>query len=240
MSAPINTHLRLLPFLIIQFFKLAANMRIPPLLTPLLLSCFFLSLSQALVPPDQTFKFVNEGDFGDFAVEYGANYRVLSIAQSPFQLAFYNTTPNAYTLALRMAILRSESAMRWVWEANRGRPVRDNATFSLGADGNLVLADSDGSVVWQSNTANKGVVGFKLLPNGNMVLHDSSGKFLWQSFDSPTDTLLVGQSLRLGGAIKLVSRASEKLNSNGPYSFVMEKKTLNLYYKSPNSPKPMR
>ncbi|XP_038898869.1 epidermis-specific secreted glycoprotein EP1-like isoform X1 [Benincasa hispida] len=214
----------------------------PTLLTPLLLSFFFLfiSLSLALVPPNETFRFVNEGDFGDFAVEYDATYRPLSISNSPFQLMFYNTTPNAYTLALRMAILRSESAKRWVWEANRGRPVRENATFSLGADGNLILAEADGTVVWQSNTANKGVVRLELLPNGNMVLIDSNGKFVWQSFDSPTDTLLVGQSLRLGGAMKLVSRASEKSNVNGPYSFVMERKALALYYKSPNSPKPMR
>ncbi|XP_022931552.1 epidermis-specific secreted glycoprotein EP1-like [Cucurbita moschata] len=212
------------------------------LLTPLLISFFFLffSFSLALVPANETFKFVNEGDFGEFIIEYDGTYRPLSIFRFPFQLAFYNTTPNAYTLALRISIRRSESMIRWVWEANRGRPVRENATFSLSANGNLVLAEADGTVVWQSNTANKGVVGFELLPSGNMVLLDSNGKFLWQSFDSPTDTLLVGQSLRLGGPMKLVSRASEVMNVNGPYSLVMERKALSLYYKSPNSPKPMR
>ncbi|XP_008451767.2 epidermis-specific secreted glycoprotein EP1-like [Cucumis melo] len=241
----INKHHLLPPFIIpsssnFRKAEFHLNMR-PPLLTPLLLSFFFFSsLSFAIVPPNETFKFVNEGDFGDFAVEYDGTYRPLSISNSPFQLMFYNTTPNAYTLALRMAILRSESAKRWVWEANRGRPVRENATLSLGSDGNLVLAEADGTVVWQTNTANKGVVKLDLLPNGNMVLLDSNGKFVWQSFDSPTDTLLVGQSLRLGGVTKLVSRASEKLNVNGPYSFVMERKAVSLYYKSPNSPKPMR
>ncbi|KAJ6423469.1 hypothetical protein OIU84_024427 [Salix udensis] len=54
--------------------------------------------------------------------------------------------------------------------------------------------------------------------NGNMVLHDSRGNFSWQSFDSPTDTLLVGQSLRVGGVTRLVSRASEEENSNGSYN----------------------
>ncbi|XWS10912.1 hypothetical protein CRYUN_Cryun38cG0039100 [Craigia yunnanensis] len=193
--------------------------------------------ARAAVPPSATFKFVNDGEFGPFIVEYLGDYRVLSIANSPFQLAFYNTTPNAFTLALRMATTRSESLFRWVWEANRGNPVSENATFSLGTDGNLVLADADGRIAWQSNTANKGVVGFKLLPNGNMVLHDSKGKFIWQSFDHPTDTLLVGQSLRVGGPIKLVSRASAQNNVDGAYSLVMEPKGLVLQYKGLNSPK---
>ncbi|XP_050237302.1 epidermis-specific secreted glycoprotein EP1-like [Mercurialis annua] len=206
----------------------------------LLSLCFiFSSIAHASLPPSATFKYVNEGEFGEYIVEYDANYRILTPFAQPFQLAFYNTTPNAYTLALRMGTVRSESLMRWVWEANRGNPVRENATLTFGTNGNLVLADADGRIAWQTNTANKGVVGFKLLSNGNMVLHDAKGKFIWQSFDHPTDTLLVGQSLKLGGATKLVSRVSQNKNANGGYSLVMEDKTLAMYYQSPNSPKPL-
>ncbi|KAL8205423.1 hypothetical protein R6Q57_008974 [Mikania cordata] len=199
----------------------------------------FFIISQALVPSSETFTYVNEGDFGDYIVEYDANYRPLDPFRNPFQLCFYNTTPNAYTLALRMGTVRSENLMRWVWEANRGKPVRENATFSLGTDGNLVLAEANGRVVWQTNTANKGVVGFELLPNGNMVLLDKKGSFVWQSFDSPTDTLLVGQSLVPGGVSKLVSRASVTNNVDGPYSFALEAQRVALYYKSDSSPRPM-
>ncbi|KAK1439644.1 hypothetical protein QVD17_05464 [Tagetes erecta] len=207
----------------------------------LIFLCFqlFSSISEAVVPASETFTYVNQGEFGDYIVEYNANYRFLEPFSSPFQLCFYNTTPNAFTLALRMGTVRSESLMRWVWEANRGNPVRENATLTFGTDGNLVLADADGRVVWQTNTANKGVVGFQVLPTGNMVLHDGKGNFLWQSFDSPTDTLLVGQTLRAGGQNKLVSRLSEANNVDGPYSLVMEPKGLSMYYKSPNSPRPM-
>ncbi|PHU12695.1 Epidermis-specific secreted glycoprotein EP1 [Capsicum chinense] len=183
----------------------------------------------AQVPAENTFKFFNEGELGPYIVEYSADYRVLRIATTPFQLCFYNTTPNAWTLALRMGTVRSESLMRWVWEANRGNPVKENATFTFGTDGNLVLADADGRIAWQTNTANKGVTGFKLLPNGNMVLHDSKGKFLWQSFNYPTDTLLVGQTLRLSGPNKLVSRASVKNNANGPYSLVVQPRLFGVY-----------
>ncbi|XP_052178896.1 epidermis-specific secreted glycoprotein EP1-like [Diospyros lotus] len=193
--------------------------------------------SQAVVPKSKTFKVVNEGDFGQYAVEYDAYYRPLHVYDSMFHLCFYNTTPNAYTLALRMGSFRSESLLRWVWEANRGNPVGENATLALGKDGNLVLADSDGRVAWQTGTANKAVVGLKLLPNGNMVLHDAKGSFIWQSFDYPTDSLLVGQSLGLGS--KLVSRASVENNVYGAYSFAVEPKQVGLYYRSNNTPKPL-
>ncbi|KAL4366123.1 epidermis-specific secreted glycoprotein EP1 [Arachis duranensis] len=206
-----------------------------------LLTLLFLSFSivNALVPKNETFKYENSGEFGPYIVEYGANYRMISIFTSPFQVGFYNTTPNAFTLALRVGLQRSEQLFRWVWEANRGNPVGEGATFALGADGNLVLAEANGRIAWQTNTSNKDVVAFRLLPNGNMVLIDSKGKFVWQSFDYPTDTLLVGQSLRAQGPSKLVSRLSEKENVNGPYSFVLQPNGLALYYKSKNSPKPI-
>ncbi|CAN0911961.1 Epidermis-specific secreted glycoprotein EP1 [Linum grandiflorum] len=72
-----------------------------------------------------------------------------------------------------MGLQRSEATRRFVWEANRGNPVGENATFSFGSDGNLVLAQSDGRIAWQSNTAGKGVVRFEMLPSGNMVLYDA-------------------------------------------------------------------
>ncbi|AES66634.1 epidermis-specific secreted EP1-like glycoprotein [Medicago truncatula] len=157
--------------------------------------------------------------------EYGGNYRMINIFNAPFQVGFYNTTPNAFTLALRMGLQRSEQLFWWVWEANRGSPVDENATFSLEVDENLVLANADGRIIWQTNTSNK-----VLLP---------LGKFVWQSFDHPTDTLLVDQYLKANGPSKLVSRLSEKENVDGPYSLVFDPKGLTLYYKSKNSPRPI-
>ncbi|KAK9048576.1 hypothetical protein SSX86_032459 [Deinandra increscens subsp. villosa] len=183
---------------------------------------FFLFLrSDAIVPANETFHYVNEGDFGTFDSEYAPTYRPLPPFTFPFQLCFYNTTPNAYTLALRMGTRRDGTVMPWVWEANRGKPVSENATFSLLSDGNLVLADANGQIAWQTDTANKGVVGFAILSDGNVVLRDSKGNFVWQSFDSPTDTLLVGQTLSVrGGPLKLVSRESITNNVNGVYSLL--------------------
>lgn len=203
----------------------------PHLLFLLLITVLIVSTSTATanVPADGTFKYVNEGEFGPFITEYDASYRMMPLSASPFQLAWYNTTPGEFYVGLRMGTTRAESLFRWVWDANRGKPVGENATLTFSKDGNLVLAEKNGKVVWSTGTANKGVVGIKLLPVGNIVLYDKKGGFVWQSFDYPTDTLMVGQSLRKNGPTKLVSRASPEDNSDGIYSFVVGSNGLNLY-----------
>ncbi|KAL9433171.1 hypothetical protein AB3S75_028065 [Citrus x aurantiifolia] len=70
-----------------------------------LVSFFFLlslvfAIANAQVPANETFKFVNEGGLGEYFNEYNANYRMSGIYNDPFQLGFYSTTPNAFTLAL--------------------------------------------------------------------------------------------------------------------------------------------
>ncbi|KAL8090803.1 epidermis-specific secreted glycoprotein EP1-like [Apium graveolens] len=181
-----------------------------------------ISLAQTAVPANKTFKYANKGNRGEYIVEYGASYHVLPIFRFPFQFCFYNTTPTAFILGLRMGNRHSESTMHWVWDANRAKPVRENATLTFGTGGNLVLADVDGTVAWQTGTANKDVVRLELLPDGNLVLIDSIEKFVWQSFDHPTDTLLLGQSLLSGGPNMLVSRLSDIDASDGPYSYLLK------------------
>ncbi|OVA13628.1 Bulb-type lectin domain [Macleaya cordata] len=135
-------------------------------------------------------RFINQGDFNECIVEYDANHRIISnledsFYQTPFRLCFYNTTPDAHILAICAGLSRDEDLMRWVWDANRNDHVRENSTLTFGRDGNLVLADVDGRVIWQTNTANKGVTGISLQPNGNLVLRDKNGRIIWQSFDYP-------------------------------------------------------
>ncbi|OVA14811.1 Bulb-type lectin domain [Macleaya cordata] len=195
---------------------------------------FFSVVVQSQVPKNNTFQILNQGEFGEYIIEYDASYRIIrtdevSFYTYPFRLCFYNTTPNAHIFAIRAGIPNDEDLMRWVWDANRNDPVRENATLTFGRDGNLVLADVDGRIVWQTNTANKGVTGISMQPNGNLVLHDKRGRFIWQSFDYPADTLLVGQSLRNNGRNKLISRTSDVNGRDGPYSIVMDKKGFTMY-----------
>ncbi|KAF5949210.1 hypothetical protein HYC85_015167 [Camellia sinensis] len=82
-----------------------------------------------------------------------------------------------------------------VWSANRDRPVQINATLQLTGNGDLILRDADGTFLWSINTSGKSVFGLKFTESGNLVLFDRNDATVWQSFDHPTDSLLVGQTL---------------------------------------------
>lgn len=69
-----------------------------------------------------------------------------------------------------------------------------------------------------------------------MVLYDSNDNFLWESFNSPTDTLVVGQSLGVGGPTFLASRASSSQTVNGKYNLMLESQKLVVYRDDKNSP----
>ncbi|XP_009605940.1 G-type lectin S-receptor-like serine/threonine-protein kinase SD2-5 [Nicotiana tabacum] len=103
-----------------------------------------------------------------------------------------------------------------VWSANRNHPVKVNATLQLGRDGNLVLADSDGTLVWSTNTTGKSISGLNLTERGNIVLFDKRKRAIWQSFDHPTDCLLPGQKLVSGR--KLTATIS---STNQSFSFTV-------------------
>uniref|UniRef100_A0A0D9VAI1 non-specific serine/threonine protein kinase n=1 Tax=Leersia perrieri TaxID=77586 RepID=A0A0D9VAI1_9ORYZ len=89
-----------------------------------------------------------------------------------------------------------------VWSANRAVPVSDGAVTELTADGDLVLRSSpNGKTLWSTGTAGRGVAGISINSDGNLVIFDSSNRTVWQSFDHPTDTLVVGQSLTHGARL---------------------------------------
>ncbi|KAK9674498.1 hypothetical protein RND81_12G236600 [Saponaria officinalis] len=183
-----------------------------------------------------TFDFVNSGPFNQYPRgEFGSTYRELHMSSSNFvmSLCFYNTTPNAYTLALGV------DPQHWVWAANPADPVREGARLSLKEDGNLVLVDVDGRLVWQSNTSNLGVLGILTRINdqyGDLVLYDGNNNAVWESFNHPTDTLFANQFLRASSPDRLVSRASRL---GGFYSLVLMPNGVSLYYKGANSSKPI-
>lgn len=85
-----------------------------------------------------------------------------------------------------------------VWSANQLRPVKQNATLELTGDGNLILSDADGSLVWSSSTAGRSIAAMAITELGNLVLSDRKNATVWQSFEHPTDALVPGQSLREG------------------------------------------
>ncbi|GLJ14333.1 hypothetical protein SUGI_0231080 [Cryptomeria japonica] len=98
-----------------------------------------------------------------------------------------------------------------VWSAGSGIQIGVQSSFRLDNNGNLVLQDEIGRVLWQSNTGNSGVVSAVLEDNGNFVLKNGNSTVVWDTFTNPTDTLLVGQKLAVGRRLELY-----------PYSFSLE------------------
>ncbi|KAL5227810.1 hypothetical protein ABZP36_016075 [Zizania latifolia] len=88
-----------------------------------------------------------------------------------------------------------------VWSVNRASPVGEGATAQFTADGDLVLKSPSGAVLWSAGTAGRSVAGMSIYSDGNLVLFDGSNRTVWQSFDHPTDTLLVGQTLKQGARL---------------------------------------
>uniref|UniRef100_A0A0E0MC39 non-specific serine/threonine protein kinase n=1 Tax=Oryza punctata TaxID=4537 RepID=A0A0E0MC39_ORYPU len=164
--------------------------------------------------------------------EYETN--ILRSSDGTFSCGFYNIT-NAYNITngFTFSIWYSNSADKAIiWSANHGRPVHSRrSAITLRKDGNIVLTDYDGTIVWQTDGKFPNVRYVQLLSTGNLVLKNSSGNIVWQSFDSPTDTLLPTQ--RILATTKLVSTTGFQVP--GHYSFrFSDQSILSLIYDDTN------
>ncbi|XP_059285349.1 receptor-like serine/threonine-protein kinase SD1-8 [Lycium ferocissimum] len=91
-----------------------------------------------------------------------------------------------------------------IWVANRESPIPQNSTvvFTIGIDGNFVIVDEKGKLIWSSNVTSttgeletsNSTVG-ALLDNGNLVLKHGESN-IWASFEHPTNTLMPRMKIR--------------------------------------------
>ncbi|GLJ35792.1 hypothetical protein SUGI_0718640 [Cryptomeria japonica] len=113
--------------------------------------------------------------------------------------------------------LRFGYDLQMVWTANREHLVQENATLELTSTGDLVLKDSDGSLVWSTSTSAQGIM---MEETGNLVLFNSSNRTMWQSFDHPADMLLLGQNHSNVLQISIPKNSLYvKIDSNGHLQF---------------------
>ena len=118
---------------------------------------------------------------------------------------------------------------RVVWSANQKNPVSINATLQLSSERGLVLQDADGTIAWSTNSSSKSVAGIYMSDTGNLILFDETDEASWQSFDYPTDSLVLEQTLGAGqnltsegGLFSLSVKTEEILfsfNSNPPITY---------------------
>ncbi|GJN06385.1 hypothetical protein PR202_ga24111 [Eleusine coracana subsp. coracana] len=155
---------------------------------------------------------------GSYATQYAANPVLLRPIAAPeyrnlyFGAGFYCVTPcNTFVFGVYAVSTVNQSdayklnananSVMLVWSANRDHQVQKNATLNFTGDGDLILRDADGSLVWSSGTSGRSVVGMNMTESGNVVLFDQDNKSVWQSFDHPVDSLLPGQRLLVGKSL---------------------------------------
>ncbi|GLT85325.1 hypothetical protein SLE2022_035160 [Rubroshorea leprosula] len=126
---------------------------------------------------------------------------------SNFALGFVTTQD----VTMFLLVVIHESSSQAIWTANRGSPVSNSDNFVFDLKGNAYL-QKGGSVVWETDTGNKGVSVMELQDSGNLVLRRNDSTVIWQSFDHPTDTLISNQDFVEG--MSLVSNPSSSNLSN--------------------------
>ncbi|KAJ3668918.1 hypothetical protein LUZ60_010868 [Juncus effusus] len=157
---------------------------------------------------------------------------VLVSPKKTFTCGFNNVGSNAYTFSIWFSKY-TNNVSTIVWTANRNNPVNHGSRLTFNKDVSIVLVDIDGTVVWtvtrnSTNQAQK----LKLLDNGNLVVTDNEGNFIWQSFESPTDTLLLGQPITKN--IKLVSSRAKGSLFSGYYKLSFDDdNVLQMLYDGP-------
>ncbi|KAJ6360172.1 hypothetical protein OIU77_004224 [Salix suchowensis] len=107
-----------------------------------------------------------------------------------------------------------------VWSANRDDPARAGSTINFTLDGRLGLTHSNGTGYLIYN-GTFGASSALMQDDGNFVVKTNSSKVIWQSFDSPTNTILLGQVLVMGQ--KLYSNANGTIDySTGQYMLELQ------------------
>ncbi|KAK7389401.1 hypothetical protein VNO78_24415 [Psophocarpus tetragonolobus] len=117
-----------------------------------------------------------------------------------------------------------------VWIANRDQPLNDSSgVFKIHKDGNLVVLNSQNSVIWSTNVSTNATnTSAQLDDSGNLILRDvTSGITIWDSFSHPTDAGLAGMKISTnritGERIEYVSWRNSSDPSSGLFTASLER-----------------
>ncbi|KAM4106300.1 hypothetical protein ACB094_04G056000 [Castanea mollissima] len=88
-----------------------------------------------------------------------------------------------------------------IWSANRNRPMSRYDKLSLTVNG-LTVTNQTGQSLWSTPQFNSDISAMQLSETGDLVLVDAGNNTLWESFDHPTDTIVMGQSIPIGKSLQ--------------------------------------
>ncbi|KAE8685675.1 G-type lectin S-receptor-like serine/threonine-protein kinase [Hibiscus syriacus] len=125
-----------------------------------------------------------------------------SSPSSSFSLSFVPLTQSSFVLAITF-----NPGNVIVWSASDngtgGAVVVDSdGMLNLLLNGDLRLVNGSGSIVWDSGTANRGVLHASIDDSGNFQLLNGDSFPVWSSFENPTDTLVPSQNFTVGKILR--------------------------------------
>ncbi|XP_066366926.1 putative receptor protein kinase ZmPK1 isoform X1 [Miscanthus floridulus] len=96
---------------------------------------------------------------------------ILQSSDGTFSSGFYEVYTDAFTFSIWYSKAANKTI---VWSANPDRPVHARrSAITLHKDGNMVLTDYDGAVMWQADGNFTDVQHARLLNTGNLIIEDS-------------------------------------------------------------------
>jgi len=145
-------------------------------------------------------------------------------AGKKFQLGFFSPVNSTYRY-VGIWYSNISAATPVLWVANRNKPINDSSgIMTISDDGNLVVLNGKGEVLWSSKVSNgSNQSTAQLTDDGNLVLKAGpNGNLVWQSFQQPTDTYLpkmrLSANARTGNKTLLMSWRSSSDPSVGNFS----------------------
>ncbi|KAH1053946.1 hypothetical protein GLYMA_08G307400v4 [Glycine max] len=158
----------------------------------------------------------------------GTNNSSWRSSNGDYAFGFYHLLSGHYLVGIWFDKVPNKTL---VWSANRDNPVEIGSTINLTSSGEFLLQPVKGATFQIYKGTNTPAATAKMEDNGNLVLRNSLSEFIWQSFDSPTDTLLLGQTLKMGQ--KLYSNANGSVDySKGQYSLEIQQSDGNIVLKA--------
>ncbi|XP_060198063.1 G-type lectin S-receptor-like serine/threonine-protein kinase At5g35370 [Lycium barbarum] len=111
-----------------------------------------------------------------------------------FKAAIFN--PGSEQVNFYFCVIHVESNTI-IWSANGDAPVSNSGIMRLTNNG-INITEKDGSLKWSTPPLKLAVYAMQLTEAGNLLLLDQLNGTLWESFNHPTDTIVIGQKLRVG------------------------------------------
>ncbi|KAI5668739.1 hypothetical protein M9H77_18592 [Catharanthus roseus] len=128
------------------------------------------------------------------------------------------SSPGTQQTRFYLCVIHSESNTI-IWSANGDAPVSTSGKMSLTSSGITITEEDDGNLKWSTPFLGLPVSALQLTEGGNLLLLDQSNTSLWESYNQPTDTIVIGQSLPAGKL--LFSSVSDDDLSKGDYSLTL-------------------